>query len=312
MRLVDGREALGAHLVGAQAGLAQLGQVALQRRERDHDVVGGVGQEVAQRSLALLGALPGTREISEGEATDGPGATWFALLLPVVGFLVLWRQADAWTTTPLVRELATLVLGVSATLAVLRAHARRGWRGSLRGLLVLDVTLGAMLVALDAVPRDLALVLTLAAATGRLAALAIERHGASSRRSVTLVRLWRLSGWLSGVCLAWPVLLAVGFPFGRLRLVPLVLLALPLHLAATMAVRRVLPVPERRVGARHDLERVLGAIVAGAVLIAGPLVLTLAWWRGALDGFPEGYAIVDLYDDGSHTCNYVAYGWLAG
>ncbi|MES2793358.1 MAG: metallophosphoesterase [Planctomycetota bacterium] len=33
------------------------------------------------------------------------------------------------------------------------------------------------------------------------------------------------------------------------------------------------------------------------------------WWRGANDGYPEGYAVVDLYDDGSHENRFVTYGW---
>ena len=33
------------------------------------------------------------------------------------------------------------------------------------------------------------------------------------------------------------------------------------------------------------------------------------WWCGAYDGFSEGYAVVDLFDDGSHTYEYVTYGW---
>jgi 3',5'-cyclic AMP phosphodiesterase CpdA len=36
-----------------------------------------------------------------------------------------------------------------------------------------------------------------------------------------------------------------------------------------------------------------------------------AWWRGKNRGFPEGYAVVDLFDDGSYACRYVAYGWEA-
>lgn len=33
------------------------------------------------------------------------------------------------------------------------------------------------------------------------------------------------------------------------------------------------------------------------------------WWRGGNDGFPEGYTVVDLYDDGSYQLSYVTYGW---
>jgi len=33
------------------------------------------------------------------------------------------------------------------------------------------------------------------------------------------------------------------------------------------------------------------------------------WWRGAHHGTPEGYMLVDLFDDGSVENRYVAYGW---
>jgi 3',5'-cyclic AMP phosphodiesterase CpdA len=36
-----------------------------------------------------------------------------------------------------------------------------------------------------------------------------------------------------------------------------------------------------------------------------------AWWKGKNDGFDEGYALLDLYDDGSLDCRYVPYGWKA-
>jgi Icc protein len=35
------------------------------------------------------------------------------------------------------------------------------------------------------------------------------------------------------------------------------------------------------------------------------------WWKGANDGYPEGYAVVDLYDDGTHENRYITYGWKA-
>ena len=35
------------------------------------------------------------------------------------------------------------------------------------------------------------------------------------------------------------------------------------------------------------------------------------WWRGIYEGFGEGYAIVDLFNDGSYKCEYVTYGWHA-
>lgn len=35
------------------------------------------------------------------------------------------------------------------------------------------------------------------------------------------------------------------------------------------------------------------------------------WWKGPHHGTPEGYLLVDLYDDGSVENRYVAYGWKA-
>jgi 3',5'-cyclic AMP phosphodiesterase CpdA len=36
-----------------------------------------------------------------------------------------------------------------------------------------------------------------------------------------------------------------------------------------------------------------------------------AWWKGKNDGFDEGYALLNLYDDGTLDCNYTTYGWNA-
>lgn len=36
-----------------------------------------------------------------------------------------------------------------------------------------------------------------------------------------------------------------------------------------------------------------------------------AWWKGPIDGFSEGYTVIDLFDDGSHQAQYVPYGWKA-
>ncbi len=36
-----------------------------------------------------------------------------------------------------------------------------------------------------------------------------------------------------------------------------------------------------------------------------------SWWKGPNAGFPEGYALLNLYNDGSYTSEYVAYGWKA-
>lgn len=36
-----------------------------------------------------------------------------------------------------------------------------------------------------------------------------------------------------------------------------------------------------------------------------------AWWKGKHKGFAEGYAAIDLFDDGTFASEYVAYGWQA-
>jgi Icc protein len=36
-----------------------------------------------------------------------------------------------------------------------------------------------------------------------------------------------------------------------------------------------------------------------------------AWWKGAKERCPEGYGLFDLFDDGTFTHQYVAYGWNA-
>jgi Icc protein len=33
------------------------------------------------------------------------------------------------------------------------------------------------------------------------------------------------------------------------------------------------------------------------------------WWRGLHQGTDYGYALVDLFDDGTVACRYVPYGW---
>lgn len=35
------------------------------------------------------------------------------------------------------------------------------------------------------------------------------------------------------------------------------------------------------------------------------------WWKGKYQQFGEGYALVDLYDDGTTACEYITYGWKA-
>lgn len=35
------------------------------------------------------------------------------------------------------------------------------------------------------------------------------------------------------------------------------------------------------------------------------------WWKGIHDGVPEGYGVIDLFDDGSFEHQYMTYGWNA-
>ena len=36
-----------------------------------------------------------------------------------------------------------------------------------------------------------------------------------------------------------------------------------------------------------------------------------SWWKGPRGNMPEGYALVDLYSDGSVERTYLGYGWKA-
>jgi 3',5'-cyclic-AMP phosphodiesterase len=36
-----------------------------------------------------------------------------------------------------------------------------------------------------------------------------------------------------------------------------------------------------------------------------------SWWKGRHHDCDEGYAVLDLYDDGSFDCEYMKYGWKA-
>lgn len=36
-----------------------------------------------------------------------------------------------------------------------------------------------------------------------------------------------------------------------------------------------------------------------------------AWWKGPSQGVPEGYDLLDLFDDGSVEHSYMTYGWKA-
>ena len=237
-------------------------------------------------ALELLAALPLSRPYPDLTGPLPNVGAWLPAALPAAGFLVLWRQADVWTGAPWLREVAEAALLLAAGLAVLRAYTRRSWTASLRWLAVFDSALAALLVALDAVPREVAFLLWFAAAGGRLMALAAEVRGASVRRGPRLASLWRAAGWTSGAALAWPLLLAAGFSGNRVHPAPFVLLAAPVYLAANLSVRRLVDARERRALERPDPTRALSFLLAIALLALGPVALVLAWWGGLEASFP--------------------------
>jgi hypothetical protein len=220
-------------------------------------------------------------------------------MLPAAGFLVLWRQADAWTSGPLMRELAVVMLTIAAALAVLRAYSRRSWTASLRWLAAFDSALAALLVALDATSAEVAFLLWFAAAGGRLMALAAEVRGASGRRGSQMTLLWRLAGWSASASLSWMLLAHVVFAGGRLRLFEYAALAAPIYLAAVLSLRRVVEAPDRRALSRTDPSRLLGGAAALLTAAVGPAALALAfgaglrttWLVALLSGAPAALAL---------------------
>ncbi len=237
-------------------------------------------------ALELLGALPASRpypDLTGPLPTAGP---WLPAVLPASGFLVLWQHVDAWTTAPWSREVAEAALLLAAGLAVLRAFTRRSWTASLRWLVVCDSALAGLLLAFDVVPREAVFLLWLAAAGGRLVALAAELRGAAARRGPQLASLWRAAAWTAGASLAWPLLLGTAFAGAEFHPLPLVLIGAPVFLASRISLRRLVEAPERRALARRDPARVLSILAALATLALGPAALALAWWVGFEASFP--------------------------
>lgn len=237
--------------------------------------------------LELMAALPLSRPFPDLTGPARPIGPWLTALLPVTGFLILWRQASLWTGAPLVREVATLALVFAALLAALRAYTRRSLTATLRWLVVYDSTLASLLVARDVVPGEVAALLWLGAAGGRLIALAAELRGKAVRRGANLTRLWRVAGWCAGTALAWPLLCDAGFANRQFHLLEFGVLAAPVFLASALWLKRVVEAPERRSMVRPE-DRAPRVSGAGAVvtLIVGPASLGWAWWHGFEVGWP--------------------------
>ncbi|MFM7232177.1 MAG: hypothetical protein ACKO3S_09340 [bacterium] len=246
--------------------------------------------------LELMAALPLSRpfpDLTGPVRTLGP---WLTALLPVTGFLVLWRQAELWTTAPFVREVATVALLLAALLAALRAYTRRSLTASLRWLVVFDSTLASLLVARDVVPGEIAALLWLGSAGGRLIALAAELRGQAVRRGPQLTRLWRWAGWVAGGALAWPLLCDVGFGDGRFHPIEFAVLVPPVFVASLLWLQRVVEAPERRAVARpEDRLPAISRMGALATLLAGPASLAWAGWRGfAAEPLPALLALAPI------------------
>jgi hypothetical protein len=231
--------------------------------------------------LELMAALPLSRPFPDLTGPARPVGPWLTAILPVTGFLVLWRQASVWTAAPLVKEIATLALMLAAVLAALRAFSRRSLTATLRWLVVYDSAIASLLVARDVVRGEIAGLLWLGAAGGRLIALAAELRGQAVRRGARLTRFWRFAGWLAGAALAWPLLADAGFSGREFHAVEYFVLAAPVLLASALWLNRVVEAPERRAMARREDRAPRVSRVGGvATLLAGPASLAWAWQQG--------------------------------
>lgn len=230
--------------------------------------------------LELLAAAPLARPYPDLTGPLGRTGPWLPSLLPVAGFLVLWRHRAVWGAAPWMHEVAAVALLAAAWLAVLRAYARRGFTASSRWLSVFDSALAALLLAQRSVQADTVLLLWIAAAGGRVMTQIAESRGALARRGPVLASLWRAASWSASACLAWPLIAGTVFAGGRPRPIETLLVAVPVFLAATLSWRRMVEAPERRVSHRPDRLAALSAAAAAGTLLLGPFALLSAWWHG--------------------------------
>jgi len=232
-------------------------------------------------ALELLAALPVARPYA-----DLPGPLlgvrpWLPAALPAAGFAILWRQREHWMHVATMREVAIVLLIVTAWLGALRAFGRRQWISGLRWLLVSDSALAGVLIALGVVDPASSLLLWASAIGGRAYLLAGELRGAAPRRGQFLSRLWRLAMAVASAALAFPVLIALGTgPGGRARPLYYLAVAVPVMFAAAITTRRHIEAPERRLMVRPRAIFTLGHAMAMLSVLSALLALALAWWRG--------------------------------
>lgn len=243
---------------------------------------------VVWAGLELLAALPLARTYSD---LPGPLLTirpWLPAILPAAGFALLWTQQQQWVGVTGVRNVATVLLLLTAILASLRAFTRLQWLVSLRWLLVSDAALAGLLVAVGVMRAETVLLLWLAACGGRIYLLAAELHGARPRRGIALSRLWRIASWVSSTCLAWPILAALGFgPRGHVAWFAVA--AVPVALTAWILVGRLDEAPERRMLVRPRAPVTLAHVAALLTLIIGPVALIVGWRTGWVSSWPISF-----------------------
>ncbi len=245
---------------------------------------------VAWAGLELLAALPLARPYAErGGPLLGIGP-WLPVMLPSTGFALLWRHVVHWTSVPVVRQAALLLLILTAVLATLRAFSRARWVAGLRWLIVADCVLASALVALSVVPSEVSLILWVGACGGRVGLLAGELRGMAPRRVAASHLLWRLSGWVSIVALSWPLLLTLGFgPHGIASPAMAIPTAFAVALSAWVMIRRMAEAPERRAMVRRESAVSLSRLIAALTLLMGPLALVMAWWKDVDLSWPQSW-----------------------
>lgn len=232
-------------------------------------------------ALELLAALPVARPYADLPGPLLSVGPWLPAALPAAGFALLWRQREHWMHVATLREIATVLLIVTAWLGALRALSRRPWTSGLRWLLVSDSALAGVLIALGVVDVAASLLLWAAAIGGRAYLLAGELRGAAPRRGPFLARLWRLAMAVASAALAFPVLIALGLgPGGAARPLYYLAAAVPVTIGAAITIRRHIEAPERRLMTRRRASFTLGHAMAFLTLLSALAALALAWWRG--------------------------------